>query len=98
MATFLRTDGTTEQLKPANGVHWSLVELQTLVGGYIEVVRTKDRKWLVIDEDGKNKNKMPNYAATQLFLYGEFDIILGDALLVNTKLELDGPEDGKEEC
>jgi hypothetical protein len=93
MATFLRTDGTSEIITPANGVNWSLEELQTLVGGYIEVARTKDRKWLVVDEDGKQKNKPPNVAATALFLYGDFDIIVGDALVVNTWLEMNGPDE-----
>lgn len=98
MATYLfRADGTEETLTPANGAHWSLEELQKLVGGYIEVVRTKNGRWLVIDEDGKNKNKRPNLAATELYRYGDFDVVRGDAVFITDFQELNGPPDPEEE-
>jgi hypothetical protein len=95
MATFLRITGEREVLSPANGVHWSLEELQTLVGGYIEIVRTVDGRFLVIDEEGmlEHKRKKVNGAATRLYVHGRTWPIVGDVLLVDTKLELDGPDD-----
>lgn len=93
MATFLRSTGESETLSPANGSHWALEELQLLVGGYIEIVRTLDGRFLVIDENGKNKRKPLNIAATRLYRYGRHDPIVGDVVIVDTKLELDGPDD-----
>ena len=99
MAILYRCDGTTEQLAPANGVHWSLEELQGIVGGgYIDVVRTRGRHWMVIDDEAKLKRKPPNRAATALYLWGDEDMIAGDALVVENFLELDGPPDPKEEA
>lgn len=63
-ATIVRVDGTTEELdrKP------SLVEAQQIVGGWIELVKAKDH-WgnsvtLVVDEEGKLKNKPTNKSIT----------------------------------
>lgn len=92
-STLVRADGTTQNIAPANGSHWRLEELQALVGGYIEIVRTFDGKFLVVDEEGKNKNKPLNEAATLLYQYGKHDPIVGDAVVVSTLFELDGPEE-----
>jgi hypothetical protein len=97
MAILYRPDGTQETVTPANGVHWSLEELQTLVGGYYRPVRTRAGHWLVVDEDGIRKRKAPNLAATALYIHGEYDILRGDVLWIETTLELDGPPDPKEE-
>ena len=95
MATLYRTDGRTRELTPANGVNWSLPELQKLVGGYIEVVPTLDGKYMVIDEEGKleHKHKELNYHATRLYKYGRHDPIVGDAVVIDTFLEMNGPEE-----
>jgi hypothetical protein len=97
MATLYRTDGTTEVLTPPNGVNWSLKELQTLVGGYIELTRTIDGRSLIVDDEGKLKGKPLNIAATKLYVYGRHDPIVGDALIVDTHLEMNGPEEDPEE-
>jgi hypothetical protein len=96
MATLLRADGLTEALEPSNGVHWNLAELQTLVGGYIEVARTNDGKYLIIDEEGKLKRKPLNIAATRIYQYGRRDAIVGDAVLIDTRLEMQGPDEEEE--
>jgi SRSO17 transposase len=94
MATTLyRENGTQETLRPANGVHWSLGELQTLVGGYIEVVSTVDGRFMVIDEEGKLKHKDLNIPATRLYIHGRRDVIVGPAVVVDTRQELDTPDD-----
>jgi hypothetical protein len=93
MATFYRTDGSTETLKPGNNVHWSLTELQTLVGGYIEVARTTDGRFLILDEEGKLKRKPLNIAATRLYQYGRHDPVVGDAVVIDTLLEMNGPDE-----
>jgi hypothetical protein len=96
MATLLRADGSAETLQPSNGVHWNLEELQTLVGGYIEVARTTDGKYLVLDEEGKLKRKPLNVAATRIYQHGRRDVIVGDAVVVDTKLEMNGPDEEEE--
>jgi hypothetical protein len=95
MATFLRSTGESEVLFPANGVFWSLEELQTLVGGYIEVARTVDGRFLVLDEEGKceHKQKPLNIAATRLYQHGRVDPIVGDVVIIDTKLEMNGPDE-----
>lgn len=93
MATLLRSDGTAEELRPPNGVNWQLAELQTLVGGYIEVTATVDGKYLVLDEEGKLKHKPLNRAATLIYKYGRHDPIVGDAVVIDTKLEMNGPDE-----
>jgi hypothetical protein len=97
MATLYRTDGSTEVLQPLNGVSWSLEELQTLVGGYIEIGSTVDGRFMVLDDNGKLKHKTLNVEATKLYRYGRHDPVVGEVLVVDTRLELDGPEDGPED-
>ena len=97
MATFLYTpepDERIEKVSPA-GPHWTLEELQGLVGGYIEVVRTVDHRWMVINELGKVLEPMLplNKQATRVYQYGRVDPIVGPAVIVDTKEELDGPEE-----
>jgi hypothetical protein len=96
MATLLRSDGTMEVLQPPNGINWSLTELQTLVGGDIEVVSTLDNKYLILDDHGKLKRKPLNIAATRIYKYGRRDVIVGDAVVIDTRLELDGPDEKEE--
>lgn len=95
-STLYYVDGRKEEIHPA-GATWTLEELQTLVGGYIQVLRTHDARWMVIDEEGKNKSKPLNPLATILYQYGREDPIVGVAVVVDTKLELDGPEDGPDD-
>lgn len=93
MATFLRTSGEREVLSPPNGVNWSLVDLQTLVGGFIEVVRTVDGHFMVLDEEGKLKRKPLNREATIAYVHGRRDPVCGDVLIIDSMLEMDGPDD-----
>jgi Domain of unknown function (DUF3846) len=93
MAHLYREDGTIETLRPSNGVNWTLGELQTLVGGYIEIVRTVDGRNIVIDEEGKLKGKELNIMATRLYIHGRHDPIVGPAVIIDTRLEMNGPED-----
>lgn len=97
MATLYRADGTTEALQPSNGVNWNIAELQNLVGGYIEVARTTDGRFLVLDEEGKLKHKPLNVAATRLYQHGRHDPVVGAAVVIDTFLEMNGRDEEKEE-
>ena len=82
-ATIVRVDGTTEELDRRP----TLIEAQQIVGGYIELVKAKDH-WgnivtLVVDEDGKPKNKPANNSITQTYgpsIYGGH--IVGDVIIL----------------
>lgn len=88
MSKLYRTDGTIEDVKPLNGFSWSLPELQTMVGDYVEVQRTCDGRLIVLDENGKLKRKPLNRMATMLYIHGRRDPIVGDALVIDTRKEL----------
>jgi hypothetical protein len=95
MAThLLETNGTVREVHP-RGAIWSLEELQGFVGGYIEVLRTRDGKYLVSNECAKIVDPPLdiNVNATLVYRRGDSDYIAGPALIVDTKLELDGPDE-----
>ena len=61
----------------------SLSEAQKFVGGWVEVVQVNDGI-LIIDEEGKLKDKPVNEVASKMYAdkYGDEDIIVGDAIYV----------------
>ena len=83
MATLYRTDGTKSRVKPSNGTDFSLEELQSFVGGYIEIAIIDDQHMMVFNEEGKLLRLEPNFMATVLFrkAFGGNDMIVGNALV-----------------
>jgi len=61
----------------------SLKKLQDMVGGYIQVVEIKGKQ-IIIDEEGKLKDKPLNEEATDLWGV-DYDIIVGDAVVLSGK-------------
>ena len=61
----------------------SLKEAQKYVGGYVEVVQVGSGI-LIIDEEGKLKNKEVNAYASDMYAtkYGDTDIIVGPAIYI----------------
>ena len=61
----------------------SLSDTQKFVGGWVELVKVKDGI-LLIDEEGKLKDKPVNELASKLYFdtYGDQDIIVGDAIYI----------------
>ena len=61
----------------------SLSDAQKFVGGWVEVVQVNDGI-LIIDEEGKLKDKPINNASSKLYAdkYGDEDIIVGDAIYI----------------
>jgi len=49
----LEPDGGASEMKPGNGRHFTLEELQGAVGGYIELLRLEGDRFLVLNEDGR---------------------------------------------
>lgn len=83
MAQILRTNGTWDNVQPANGSDFSLQEVQAIVGGYVELVRLWDGRIMLINEEGKLEGLPLNAEATRLFLVERdgYDVIVGDALV-----------------
>lgn len=76
------TAGGMKAITPMNGRHYSLQEMQSYVGGYIETLKV-GQKLLVMDEEGKLKGKLPNRIATGWVLQeGINDYICGDVMLI----------------
>ena len=53
MAQIIRTDGTRREICPANGTDFTLEEMQSIVGGYIEQVELDEETTMVVNEEGK---------------------------------------------
>jgi hypothetical protein len=65
----------------------SLSDAQKFVGGWVEVVQVNDGI-LIIDEEGKLKDKPVNEVASKMYAdkYGDEDIIVGDAIYIPNKI------------
>jgi len=65
----------------------SLSDAQKFVGGWVEVVQVNDGI-LIIDEEGKLKNKDVNDISSKMYAdkYGDADIIVGDAIYIPHKI------------
>jgi len=77
MAIVIRADGTEREVEGK----LTLPAMQTIVGGYIQQVATRDGRYLIVDEDGKYKGKPVNEKATQPF-WPLHDTIVGDVLVL----------------
>lgn len=78
MATIMKTDGRRVETAPKNGKYFELDELQSVVGGYIEIIHLDDGRIMVVNEEGKLYHLPVNTKATILYGYG---IIVGDVLI-----------------
>ena len=88
MATLLPVDGPPVFVAPRTGDRFSLQELRTFVGGYIEAVRLNPDEWLIVNEEGKLEGLPVNTFATWLLRRlrpHDTDTIVGDALVCNTQ-------------
>jgi hypothetical protein len=83
MAIVMPATGEPREIAPANGREFTLPELQGIVGGYIEGLRTPDGRWVFVNEDGKRLDLPYNQGATLLMIsrlqFGDF--IVGDVVL-----------------
>ena len=65
----------------------SLSDAQKFVGGWVEVVQVNDGI-LIIDEEGKLKDKPVNEVASKMYAdkYGDADVIVGNAIYIPNKI------------
>ena len=84
-AYIIRPTGTIEEVEPRNGEYFSLQELNNIVNGYIEIVRFRDGRIMIVNEEGCYLNLAENMTATELALansgISRDDTILGNALV-----------------
>ena len=87
-AKIIYTDKEAEDYTPKNGKTFELDELQGIVGGWIEIVRLKDGRIIVIDEEGKSKDKAVNIPATNILRRDHYttDYIVGTAIVCDADM------------
>ena len=81
----IKIDGTISDIKPSNGITFSLKEMQTFVNGMVELINiSKHKVYMLINEEGKLLNLPMNERATVLFQeqFGKSDWIVGDVAIV----------------
>lgn len=84
MAQLIKADGTVQEITPKSGKKFSLEELQKFVGGYIQVFNIGKGKIIIMDEEGKMKNRPVNQKATKILgLQGT--CIVGDVVVCSSK-------------
>lgn len=84
MATLFQVEKPLKRVKPVNGKTFTLKELQTYVGGSIEMIFTNiGGRVFVVNEEGKLRNLEINYLATLLYqrVFKCTDFLVGDVLL-----------------
>ena len=85
-AILIKDTGEVMEIEPENGLNFKLQELYKILNcKLIELVVTKDGKLIVLDEEGKLQSKSVNTKATELYKYGEQDVIVGDVIVCNNK-------------
>lgn len=73
------------EIEPKVGGKFALKEAQTLVGGYVELVRLNDDNIMLLDEEGLLKSKEINLQAMRYahqLGWMNCDILVGDVLFL----------------
>ncbi len=81
MGTLITAEGEEKVVTPEHGEVFTLEELQTLVGGFIEVVPqwVHPDKVYLCDEEGLLKSKEINFSVTEVIDYP----VVGDILIIS---------------
>lgn len=87
-AKIIYTDKEAEDYTPKNGKTFALTEMQEIIGGYIEPIRLNDGRMIIVDEDGKSKDKAVNIPATNIMRRDHFttDYIVGTAIVCDADM------------
>ena len=87
-AKIIYTDKEAEDYTPKNGKTFELDELQDIVDGCIEIIRLNDGRMIIVDEEGKSKNKAVNIPATNILRRDHFttDYIVGTAIVCDSDM------------
>ena len=85
-AQLVSTNGDVKSVKPKNNKTFSLKELQSYVDGYIQILKTRDERIMIINEEGKLNNLPYNEIASSLYIYGMQDPVVGDVLVMDKQM------------
>ena len=87
-AKIIYTDKEAEDYTPKNGKTFALTEMQEIIGGYVEPIRLNDGRMIIVDEDGKSKDKAVNIPATNILRRDHFttDYIVGTAIVCDSDM------------
>ena len=87
-AKIIYTDKEAEDYTPKNGKTFALTEMQEIIGGYIEPIRLNDGRMIIVDEDGKSKDKAVNIPATNILRRDHYttDYIVGTAIVCDAEM------------
>ena len=87
-AKIIYTDKEAEDYTPKNGKTFALTEMQEIIGGYIEPIRLNDGRMIIVDEDGKSKDKAVNIPATNILRRDHYttDYIVGNAIVCDADM------------
>ena len=87
-AKIIYTDKEAEDYTPKNGKTFGLTEMQEIIGGYVEPIRLNDGRMIIVDEDGKSKDKAVNIPATNILRRDHYtiDYIVGTAIVCDADM------------
>ena len=87
-AKIIYTDKEAEDYTPKNGKTFALTEMQEIIGGYVEPIRLNDGRIIIVDEDGKSKDKAVNIPATNILRRDHYttDYIVGTAIVCDADM------------
>ena len=87
-AKIIYTDKEAEDYTPKNGKTFGLTEMQEIIGGYVEPIRLNDGRMIIVDEDGKSKDKAVNIPATNILRRDHFttNYIVGTAIVCDADM------------
>lgn len=87
MALLVKTDGSEQEVHPADGKTFTLEELQHFVGGYIQMIYVGSRE-MYLNEDGKMLRLPLNERATRLAVMAgiaDRDYVVGNVIIGDPK-------------
>ena len=87
-AKIIYADKEAEDYTPKNGKTFKLAELQGIVDGNIDIVRLNDGRMIIVDEDGKSKDKAVNIPTTNILRRDHYttDYIVGTAIVCDADM------------
>ena len=87
-AKIIYTDKEDEDYTPKNGKTFALTEMQEIIGGYVEPIRLNDGRMIIVDEEGKSKDKAVNIPATNILRRDHYttDYIVGTAIVCDADM------------
>ena len=87
-AKIIYTDKGAEDYTPKNGKTFGKTEMYGIVEGYIDIIRLNDGRMIIVDEDGKSKDKAVNIPATNILRRDHFttDYIVGTAIVCDADM------------